>query len=88
MWFLLTIMLLTSKLIRGEIKMTKIGDVEFEILKKYNIKVNETMPINDVLEEISVKMLEIGFKENDEINEKGIELERLYDRIFYNNKED
>ena len=66
--------------------MTKIGDVEFEILKKYNIKVNETMPINDVLEEISVKMLEIGFKENDEINEKGIELERLYDRIFYNNK--
>ena len=30
--------------------MTKIGDVEFEILKKYNIKVNETMPINDVLE--------------------------------------
>ena len=47
--------------------MTKIGDVEFEILKKYNIKVNETMPINDVLEEISVKMLEIGFKENDEI---------------------
>ena len=68
--------------------MTKIGDVEFEILKKYNIKVNETMPINDVLEEISVKMLEIGFKENDEIKEKGIELERLYDRIFYNNKED
>ena len=68
--------------------MTKIGDVEFEILKKYNIKVNETMPINDVLEEISVKMLETGFKENDEINEKGIELERLYDRIFYNNKED
>lgn len=68
--------------------MTKIGDVEFEILKKYNIKVNETMPINDVLEEISVKMLEIGFKENDEINEKGIELERLYGRIFYNNKED
>ena len=68
--------------------MTKIGDVEFEILKKYNIKVNETMPINDVLEEISVKMLEIGFKENDEINEKGIELERLYDRIFYSNKED
>lgn len=68
--------------------MTKIGDVEFEILKKYNIKVNETMPINYVLEEISVKMLEIGFKENDEINEKGIELERLYDRIFYNNKED
>ena len=68
--------------------MTKIGDVEFEILKKYNIKVNETMPINDVLEEISVKMLEIGFKENDEINEKGIELERRYDRIFYNNKED
>lgn len=68
--------------------MTKIGDVEFEILKKYNIKVNETMPINDVFEEISVKMLEIGFKENDEINEKGIELERLYDRIFYNNKED
>ena len=68
--------------------MTKIGDVEFEILKKYNIKVNETMPINDVLEEISVKMLEIGFKENDEINEKGIELERLYDRICYNNKED
>ena len=67
--------------------MTKIGDVEFEILKKYNIKVNETMPINDVLEEISVKMLEIGFKENDEINEKGIELERLYDNIFYNNKE-
>ena len=68
--------------------MTKIGDVEFEILKKYNIKVNETMPINDVLEEISVKMLEIGFKEIDEITEKGIELERLYDRIFYNNKED
>lgn len=44
------------------------------------------MNIDDILEEISVKMLEIGFKENDEINEKGIELERLYDRIFYNNK--
>ena len=31
--------------------------------------------------------INMGFEENDEINEDGIELERLYDNIFYNNKE-
>lgn len=67
--------------------MNKITDSDYKIIKKYNININENMNIDDILEEISVKMLEIGFKENDEINKDGIELERLYDNIFYNNKE-
>ena len=45
------------------------------------------MNIDDILDEIEAKMFEMGFEENDEINKDGIELERLYDNIFHNNKE-
>lgn len=67
--------------------MNKITDSDYKIIKKYNININENMNIDDVLDEIEAKMFEMGFEENDEINEDGIELERLYDNIFYNNKE-
>lgn len=45
------------------------------------------MNIDDILDEIEAKMFEMGFEENDEINKDGIELERLYDNVFRNNKE-
>lgn len=67
--------------------MNKITDSDYKIIKKYNININENTNIDDILDEIEVKMFEMGFEENDEINEDGIELERLYDNIFHNNKE-
>lgn len=67
--------------------MNKITDSDYKIIKKYNININENMNIDDILDEIEAKMFEIGFEENDEINKDGIELERLYDNIFHNNKE-
>ena len=67
--------------------MNKITDSDYKITKKYNININENMNIDDILDEIEAKMFEMGFEENDEINKDGIELERLYDNIFYNNKE-
>ena len=67
--------------------MNKITDNDYKIIKKYNININENMNIDDILDEIEAKMFEMGFEENDEINEDGIELERLYDNIFHNNKE-
>ena len=67
--------------------MNKITDSDYKIIKKYNININENMNIDDILDEIEAKMFEMGFEENDEINLDGIELERLYDNIFYNNKE-
>ena len=67
--------------------MKKITDSDYKIIKKYNIKINENMNIDDILDEIEAKMFEMGFEENDEINKDGIELERLYDNIFHNNKE-
>ncbi len=67
--------------------MNKITDSDYKITKKYNININENMNIDDILDEIEAKMFEMGFEENDEINKDGIELERLYDNIFHNNKE-
>lgn len=67
--------------------MNKITDSDYKIIKKYNININENMNIDDILDEIEAKMFKMGFEENDEINKDGIELERLYDNIFHNNKE-
>ena len=67
--------------------MKKITDSDYNIIKKYNININENMNIDDILDEIEAKMFEMWFEENDEINKDGIELERLYDNIFHNNKE-
>lgn len=67
--------------------MKKNTDSDYKIIKKYNININENMNIDDILDEIEAKMFEMGFEENDEINKDGIELERLYDNIFHNNKE-
>ena len=67
--------------------MNKITDSDYKIIKKYNINIDNNMTIKDILILINLKILDVGLDNNDEINEKGIELERLYDRIFYNNKE-
>ena len=67
--------------------MNKITKEDFKIIKKYNINIDNNMTIKDILTLINLKILDVGFDYNDEINEKGIELERLYDNIFYNNKE-
>ncbi len=67
--------------------MNKITEEDFKIIKKYNINIDNNMTIKDILILINLKILDVGLDYNDEINEKGIELERLYDRIFYNNKE-
>ena len=68
-------------------KMNKITEEDFKIIKKYNINIDDNMTIKDILTLINLKILDVGLDYNDEINEKGIELERLYDNIFYNNKE-
>ena len=67
--------------------MNKITEEDFKIIKKYNINIDNNMTIKDILILINLKILDVGLDYNDEINEKGIKLERLYDRIFYNNKE-
>ena len=67
--------------------MNKITEEDFKIIKKYNINIDNNMTIKDLLTLINLKILDVGLDYNDEINEKGIELERLYDNIFYNNKE-
>ena len=67
--------------------MNKLPEEDFKIIKKYNINIDNNMTIKDILILINLKILDVGLDYNDEINEKGIELERLYDRIFYNNKE-
>ena len=67
--------------------MNKITEEDFKIIKKYNINIDNNMTIKDILTLINIKILDVGLDYNDEINEKGIELERLYDNIFYNNKE-
>lgn len=66
--------------------MNKITEEDFKIIKKYNINIDNNMTIKDILTLINLKILDVGLDYNDEINEKGIELERLYDNIFYNNK--
>ena len=66
--------------------MNKITDSDYKIIKKYNINIDNNMTIKDILILINIKILDVGLDYNDEINEKGIELERLYDSIYYNNK--
>ena len=67
--------------------MNKITEEDFKIIKKYDINIDNNMTIKDILTLINLKILDVGLDYNDEINEKGIELERLHDNIFYNNKE-
>lgn len=67
--------------------MNEITEEDFKIIKKYYINIDDNMTIKDILTLINLKILDVGLDYNDEINEKGIELERLYDNIFYNNKE-
>ncbi|MDD3124038.1 MAG: hypothetical protein PHC62_11125 [Candidatus Izemoplasmatales bacterium] len=43
------------------------------------------LPINDFLIALNLHMLKVGFDKNDEPNEKGYELETLYDEIFSQN---
>lgn len=53
---------------------------EIEILKKYSIPTD--IKIDEVLDAVDLKMLEIGFDENDELTEEGLKLQLMYDKIY------
>lgn len=68
--------------------MLKISDDDKKFLIK-NIENAETLlagdDLNAILEAVEDYMLDIGFDENWEINDDGRMVERLYDRIYFNN---
>ena len=57
--------------------MNKITEEDFKIIKKYNINIDNNMTIKDILTLINLKILDVGFDYNDEINEKGIETRKV-----------
>ena len=61
-----------------------ITDQDKEILKKYNIYVNEYDRLRDLLIGIDDEMT-THVDEHDEPLEEFLELEKVYDRIFYAN---
>lgn len=66
--------------------MIKINSRQIEILKKYKIdylKYNELNDLLDVINDIMVSYVD----ENDEPLREFIELEKLYDEIYYANEE-
>ncbi|MCL1797453.1 MAG: hypothetical protein FWG24_03990 [Eggerthellaceae bacterium] len=65
--------------------MLAISELENKILKKYGLEIDAEAEINDALSDIEDVMLNIGFDDDDEINDSGRELERVYDALFDNN---
>ena len=53
------------------------------LLKEYNIDVSED--INDTLLELDAKITEVGFDDNYALSEEGLKLQRLYDKLYYQN---
>lgn len=65
-----------------------ITEEDKEILKKYNIDINKYDNLRDLLIEIDDEMT-THIDEHDEPLEEFLELEKVYDRIFYvNSKEE
>lgn len=64
-----------------------ITEEDKEILKKYNIDINEYDNLRDLLIEIDDEMT-AHVDEHDEPLEEFLELEKVYDRIFYANSEE
>lgn len=65
-----------------------ITEEDKEILKKYNIDINKYDNLRDLLIEIDDEMT-THVDEHDEPLEEFLELEKVYDRIFYvNSKEE
>lgn len=64
-----------------------ITEEDKEILKKYNIDINEYNNLRDLLIEIDDEMT-THVDEHDEPLEEFLELEKVYDRIFYANSEE
>lgn len=66
--------------------MIKLNEKQKEILRKYNIDYLKYKEINELLDEINDKMISyVDYK--DEPLEEFIELEKVYDEIFYQNEE-
>ena len=63
----------------------KITDEEKKILKKYNIDIEEYDNLNELLLEIDDAMTSY-VDEHDEPLSEFLELEKIYDSIFYANK--
>ena len=63
----------------------KITDEEKKILKKYNIDIEEYDNLNELLLEIDDAMTSY-VDEHDEPLSEFLELEKVYDSIFYANK--
>lgn len=66
--------------------MIKLNEKQKEILRKYNIDYLKYKEINELLDEINDKMISyVDYK--DEPLEEFLELEKVYDEIFYQNEE-
>lgn len=64
-----------------------ITEKDKEILKNYNIDINEYDNLRDLLIEIDDEMT-THVDEHDEPLEEFLELEKVYDRIFYANSKE
>ena len=63
-----------------------ITEKQKELLKKYNIEYEEY--INDLLLNIDFRLTQIGFDKDYELNESGLELQKLYDQIYMQDLEE
>ena len=57
--------------------------IQKELLEENGI--NITDDINDLLLDLDAKITEIGFDKNYNLNSVGLELQKLYDQIYYQN---
>ncbi len=60
-----------------------ITDAQKAVLTKYGVEVQED--VNDTLLALDDKITEVGFDEEYELNEKGLELQKVYDEIYNQN---
>lgn len=67
--------------------MLKVNEKQNLILKKYNIDYLKYKEINDLLDEINDIMVSYVDK-NDEPLKEFLELEKVYDEIYYSNLEE
>ncbi len=65
--------------------MIKITNEQYQLFIKYIDKKELQNAIDDVLDVLDDKILEIGFNPDYSLNEIGLKLQRLYDQLYNQN---
>lgn len=67
---------------------TILTEEQKKMLREYEVEFSEEAHVNELLDKLDEKILQIGFTEDQEwLNPVGLKLQKLYDDIYWQNRE-